>query len=102
MKLGSGAGKRGMEGWADRGLRGLWSVALVLLGVVLVREVDRSFREGRQVSLGEKAAAREAARLRRENEVLREELRALENDPAYVEALLRRWKKAASGERVVE
>ena len=41
-------------------------------------------------------------RLRRGNQSLRDEARALESDPVYVEALLRRWKMIGPSERIVE
>lgn len=90
--------KRGREGVG----KGMGGAVLMGLGLLLAGEAVRARREGTQVACQEAAAAREVARLRRENTILREELRALETDPAYLEALLRRWKQAGAEERVVE
>jgi len=88
--------------WGDAARRGMWALALGLLGLVLAGEAWRSRAEGARACRQEAAVSREIERLRRENGDLREELRSLEGDPAYVEALLRRWKRAGPGERVVE
>jgi len=45
---------------------------------------------------------REIERLRRANQALRDEIRALDSDPVYVESLLRRWKMIGTSERNVE
>ena len=44
----------------------------------------------------------EIERLRRTNQALRDEIRALDSDPVYVESLLRRWKMIGPSERNVE
>lgn len=96
------AGKGRLTRWGEGALRGTWALALGLLGLVLAGEACRAREEGARASRQEAAVAREMGRLRRENTALRDELRALESDPAYVEALLRRWKRAGPGERLVE
>ncbi len=94
-----GAAAARLAGWASRGAL---VAALALLGGVLAEGAIRSLREEACAAGREAVAAREIERLRRQNAVLREELRALETDPAYVEALLRRWKQAGPQERLVE
>jgi cell division protein FtsB len=46
--------------------------------------------------------ARRIEALRRANQALRDEVRALENDPVYVESVLRGWKQVAQGERLID
>jgi hypothetical protein len=48
------------------------------------------------------AMDREIGRLRGANQALRDEMRALDSDPVYVESLLRRWKMIGPSERIVE
>lgn len=88
----------------DRGFwrSAAWTGAAALLAAVLAVQAWRG--RVRQQDLGRQCAAveREIERMRRQNEALRQELRALERDPVYVEALLRRWKMAARNERLVD
>jgi len=102
MSLNSGAWRGWTGAWGEGLRRGLWALALGGLGLVLVWEAGRSREEGARAARQEAAVTREIERLRRENAALREELGALETDPVYVEALLRRWKRAGPGERLVE
>jgi cell division protein FtsB len=88
--------------WSEGARRGIWALALGLLGLVLAGEAWRAREDGARASRQEASVAREIERLRKENAALREEMRALDSDPAYLEALLRRWKRAGPGERLVE
>lgn len=89
-KAGSGAGTA------------LWVSAVALLGLTLASQAVRAGREGAELERRSVALGREIDGVRRENQALRDELRALDNDPVYVETLLRRWKMAGRGERVIE
>jgi cell division protein FtsB len=102
MKLHWDRLKRGAVCWAGRAKRAALVAALVLLGGALAVQAYRS-RTGHG-DLERRAAALdgEIARLESENRAMRAELKALETDPWYVESLLRRWKMARPGERVVE
>jgi cell division protein FtsB len=80
----------------------LWSAALLLLGAVLVAQAGRSGGESAVLSARAAALDREIEGMRRRNQALRDEVKALETDPVYVEALLRRWKRVGEGERRVE
>jgi hypothetical protein len=77
-------------------------VTAVVLAAALGAQAAGSGREA--AALGRRAAAldRELERARGRNRALREELRALDEDPVYLETLLRRWRRAGEGERVVE
>jgi cell division protein FtsB len=97
-----GSSKTGAARWSEGVRRGIWAVALLMLGLVLVGETWRAREDGVRASRQEASVAREIERLRKENSALRDELRALDSDPAYLEALLRRWKRAGPGERLVE
>ena len=91
--------------WKERAGRAgaaLQAVSLVVLAVVLAAYALRAGREGSEMERRSAALGREIDRVRRENAGLRDELRALETDPVYVESLLRRWRMAGPGERVVE
>jgi cell division protein FtsB len=59
-------------------------------------------REREAVAREGAALDRELQRMKRANQALRDEVRALEADPVYVESLLRRWKMVGPSERVVE
>jgi len=87
--------------WGGAG-RALWAASLGLLGLALVAHAVRAGKEGAELERRSAALARETDRVRRDNQALRDEVRALEGDPVYVESLLRRWKMAGRGERVVE
>jgi hypothetical protein len=82
--------------------RAIWLVSLVTLAVTLSVHGARAEREGLELGRRSAALGREIDRVRRDNQALRDELRALETDPVYVESLLRRWKMAGRGERVVD
>jgi hypothetical protein len=82
--------------------RTLWGFSLGLLALVLVAHAVRAQGEGVELERRSAALGRDLERVRRDNQALRDELRALETDPVYVESLLRRWKMAGRGERVVE
>ena len=78
------------------------AAALTGLGVVLAAQAAGARREREVVAREGAAIDRETARLRRANQALRDEIRALDSDPVYVEAVLRRWKRVGPSERIVE
>ena len=82
--------------------RVLWSASLAFLGVVLAVHAARAQGEVVELERRSGALGRQIERAHRDNQSLRDELQALERDPVYVESLLRRWKMAGRGERVVE
>ena len=74
---------------------------LALVGVALGgdlrdarKETEQSYREWRE-------SERELERLLEENQRLEKELHALQNDPVYIESVLRRWKMAYPGETIL-
>ena len=107
VKWGSGMSIMGPDwgrwkGRAGRAGAALRAVSLGLLAAALAVHAVRAGREGSELERRSGALAREIERVGLENRALRDELRALEGDPVYVESLLRRWRMAAPGERVVE
>ena len=97
----------GRVGDSLRALAGPARAAAVLLGAaaLAVAFTVHAAGTGREAAaLARRAAAldRELGRAKARNRDLRDELRALEEDPVYLEALLRRWRRAGEGERVVE
>jgi hypothetical protein len=86
-----------------RGARNVAGVAaLAGLAVVLAAQAAGARREREIVARESAAIDREVARLRKANQALRDEIRALDSDPVYVEALIRRWKRVGPSERNVE
>ena len=74
---------------------------LLSLGAALVldlwearKETEKSYQEWKQVN-------RELERLLEENRQLEKELYALQNDPVYIESVLRQWRMARPGETVL-
>lgn len=86
------------------GRAGVWlgTVSIGVLAVVLATHAVRTAREASELEMRSAALGRDVDQVRRESQALRDEMRALESDPIYVESLLRRWKMAGKGERVVE
>ena len=85
------------------GARNVAGAALVAgLAVALAAQAAGSRRERETVARESAAMDREIERLRKANQALRDEIRALDSDPVYVEALLRRWKMVGPSERVVQ
>ena len=78
------------------------AVVVAGLAVALAAQAAGSRRERETVAREGAAMDREIERLRRANQALRDEIRALDSDPVYVEALLRRWKMVGPSERIVE
>jgi hypothetical protein len=78
------------------------AAALAGLAVLLAAQAAGARREREVVAREGAAIDREIARLRRANQALRDEIRALDSDPVYVESVLRRWKRVAPSERIVE
>jgi|SRR6185295_18197775 len=72
------------------------------LAVLLAAQAAGARREREVVAREGAALDREIARLKGANQSLRDEIRALESDPVYVESLLRRWKMVGPSERIVE
>ena len=77
-------------------------VALSGLAVLLAAQAAGARREREVVAREGAAIDKEIARLRRANQALRDEIRALDSDPVYVESVLRRWKRVGPSERIVE
>jgi hypothetical protein len=76
--------------------------ALAGLAVALGTQAAGARREREAVARETAVMDREIGRLRRTNQALRDEIRALDSDPVYVESLLRRWKMIGPSERNVE
>lgn len=76
--------------------------ALAGLAALLAAQAAGARREREVVAREGAAIDREIARLRRANQAFRDEIRALDSDPVYVEAVLRRWKRVGPSERIVE
>lgn len=90
------------KGLADRTGAAAWAVVPGLLALALAVHAVRAGREGSDLERRSAALGAQVERVRGENQALRDELRALEDDPVYLESLLRRWRMAGPGERVVE
>jgi hypothetical protein len=102
MQLDWGRFKEPAKAWL-RGARNAAGVAaLAGLAVLLAAQAAGARREREVVAREGTAIDREIARLRKANQALRDEVRALESDPVYVESLLRRWKRVGPSERNVE
>ena len=78
------------------------TAALAGLAVLLAAQAAGARRERETVARESAALDRDLERMKRANQALRDEVRALEADPVYVESLLRRWKMVGPSERVVE
>lgn len=76
--------------------------ALSGLAVLLAAQAAGARREREVVAREGAAIDKEITRLRRANQALRDEIRALDSDPVYVESVLRRWKRVGPSERIVE
>lgn len=79
----------------------LWTSAVLLLAAVLAWSAWDARGEVAALERRRDALRREVDRAREENGSLRDELRALKEDPVYVESLLRRQRRAAPGERIL-
>jgi cell division protein FtsB len=88
--------------WLAGARRVAGAAALLGLAGALVAQAAGSRREREAVAREAAAMDREIERLRRTNQALRDEIRALDSDPVYVESLLRRWKMIGPSERNVE
>ena len=88
--------------WMAGARRAAVTAGLSGLAVLLAVQAAGARREREAVAREGAALDREITRLRRSNQALRDELRALDSDPVYVESLLRRWKMVGPSERVVE
>jgi cell division protein FtsB len=78
------------------------TAVLAGLAFLLAAQAAGARREREVVAREGAALDREIARLKGANQSLRDEIRALESDPVYVESLLRRWKMVGPSERIVE
>lgn len=88
--------------WLRQARNVVGTAAVAGLAVLLAAQAANARREREVVAREGASLDREIARLKRANQALRDEARALEADPVYVEALLRRWKMIGPSERVVE
>jgi len=102
MQLDWGRFKVSAGEWLTRARNAAGTAALAGLAVLLAAQAANARREREAVAREGAALDREIERLKRANQALRDEVRALEGDPVYVEALLRRWKMVGPSERVVE
>jgi len=102
MQLDRGLWKARAGAWlaGARNLAG--AAALAGLALVLAAQAAGARRERETVAREAAVIDREIDRLRRSNQALRDEIRALDSDPVYVESLLRRWKMIGPSERNVE
>ena len=88
--------------WFARAKAVAGTATLAGLAVLLAAQAAGARREREVVARQGAALDREIDRVRRANQALRDEVRALDADPVYVESLLRRWKMVGPSERVVE
>jgi uncharacterized protein YlxW (UPF0749 family) len=88
--------------WLLRARDAAGVAALAGLAVLLAAQAANARREREVVTREGAVLDREIDRMKRANQALRDEVRALEADPVYVESLLRRWKMVGPSERVVE
>ncbi|MFN3486080.1 MAG: FtsB family cell division protein [Planctomycetota bacterium] len=100
---------QGARGWRERlagvagRLRGpLWGAAVGVLMAGLAVQVVGSRGETIRLRRERAVLGRRIEELKRANQALREEVRALETDPVYVESVLRSWKQVAHGERLID
>jgi len=80
----------------------VWGVSVAMLGGALLVLAARAPQEIAELTRRSGDLDREIERVKRSNQGMADELHALETDPVYVEALLRRWRRAGAGERIVE
>jgi endonuclease/exonuclease/phosphatase (EEP) superfamily protein YafD len=102
MKLGWGPVRDGALALARRAGQAGGIALLALAGAGLAAGAADSAKEGTELARRSRALDGELRRARASNEALRREIRALESDPVYLESLLRGWRRAGAGERVVE
>jgi cell division protein FtsB len=102
MQLDWGVVRERASSWVSGARSVVGTLALAGLAVALAGQAAGARREREAVARQGSAMDREIDRLRRSNQALREELRALDQDPVYVESQLRRWKMVGPSERVVE
>ncbi|HLY73128.1 MAG TPA: hypothetical protein VKU80_03330 [Planctomycetota bacterium] len=88
--------------WVTLARNAAGTAALAGLAVLLAAQAAGARREREAVAREGAALDRELERMKRANQALRDEARALDADPVYVESLLRRWKMVGPSERVVE
>ena len=88
--------------WLARARTLAGTAALAGLAVLLAAQAASARRERETVARKGAALDRQIDRIKHANQALRDEVRALEADPVYVESLLRRWKMVGPSERVVE
>ena len=91
-----------VRSWTGKAGAAAGALLLGMLGVVLAAGAAESAREGAGLSRRSRALDAEIRRGRAANDALRQEIKALESDPVYLESLLRGWRRAGAGERVVE
>lgn len=102
MQLDWGRFKDRSGAWFRGARSAAGAAALAGLAMLLAAQAAGARREREVVAREGAAIDREIARLRKANQALRDEIRALDSDPVYVESLLRRWKRVAPSERNVE
>ncbi len=102
MRLDWGALRERAGAWLRSARNAAVVAGLTGLAVVLAAQAASARRDREAVAREGAAMDREIERLRRANQAMKDEVRALESDPVYVESLLRRWKMVGPSERVVE
>ena len=102
MQLDWGLWKSRAWGWLVWARNVAGAALLAGLAVALAAQAAGARREREVVAREAAAMDREIERLRRTNQALRDEIRALDSDPVYVESLLRRWKMIGPSEKNVE
>jgi len=102
MQLDWGLWRARAGNWLRSARNVVGAAALAGLACLLATQAAGARREREAVAREGAALDRDVERLRRTNQALRDEIRALDSDPVYVESLLRRWKMVGPSERNVE
>jgi cell division protein FtsB len=102
MQLDWGLWKGRAGAWLSGARNLAGAAALAGLALVLAAQAAGARREREAVAREAAAMDREIERLRRTNQALRDEIRALDSDPVYIESLLRKWKMIGPAEKNVE
>ena len=102
MKLGWGGLGTRLSGVSEPARVVLWAAVLAALGLALALQAWRGREQTAELRRRSAALDGRIARIKGANQAMRDEVSALENDPVYVESVLRRWNRAGTGERLVE
>ena len=102
MKLGWGSIRDSLRALGAPARAAAWMAGAAALAAALASHAAGTGREAAALARRAEALDRDLERARERNRDLRQEIRALDEDPVYLETLLRRWRRAGEGERVVE